>query len=55
MTDSEASAFEKTAYFHDILKMRTWDEKAKIPNWKVPGLEFYLPIARRHLLSRADL
>lgn len=52
MTEEEARQFEKNPDFHDILKMRTWDEKAKIPNWVVPGLNQYLQVARRHLICR---
>lgn len=29
MTAAEATQFEKTPAFHTILRMRTWDEKAK--------------------------
>lgn len=49
MSDEEARQFEKDPLFHEILKLRTWDEKAKMLNWKGPGLELYLPMARRHL------
>ncbi len=41
MTPSEARAFEQDPLFDCVLKMRTWDEKAKIVGWVVPPLESY--------------
>jgi predicted HD phosphohydrolase len=41
MTDAEARAFEADPLFDVILKMRTWDESAKVVGMQVPPLEAY--------------
>ena len=51
MEDAEAEAFEKTAEFETIIRMRSWDEAAKIPGKAVPGLEDWRPMLEG-LLSR---
>jgi hypothetical protein len=38
-----------------ILLMRTWDEKAKVPNWKAgPGFDAYIPRIRKLLSSSSS-
>jgi len=57
MNDAEALAFEKSEMFDAILKLRSWDDKAKIVGLRVPGLDHYLPMMVRHLrhnLERHD-
>ena len=38
MTAGEASEFESNPYHLDILRMRSFDEAAKVPGRLVPGL-----------------
>ena len=49
MSTSEAEAFEKSDMFTTILKMRTWDDKAKIEGYSVPPLDTYADIILQHL------
>jgi len=49
MGESEALAFEKSDLFSTILKLRTWDDKAKVVGLQVPGLDHYLPIILEHI------
>jgi len=49
MSTSEAHAFEESELFTPILKMRTWDDKAKIENYDAPPLETYESMIRNHL------
>jgi predicted HD phosphohydrolase len=44
MTKDEAAAFEAHPHFSDLLRLRAWDEQAKNPNAKVPGLETYFDL-----------
>jgi gamma-butyrobetaine dioxygenase len=41
MTSAEAAEFEGLPYFRQALRLRTWDDAAKVPGWDVPGLEAY--------------
>lgn len=41
MSVEEAEAFEMDIDFDIIISMRSWDEKAKVPNKVVPGIEKY--------------
>lgn len=42
MEANEAEAFEKNPYFDLILRMRRWDEAAKLQNHPTPDLGYYL-------------
>lgn len=55
MTPEEAELFEMDELFHDILKLRSWDEKAKIPNYVVPQIDAYLPMIEKHLYQQSGL
>lgn len=44
MSSDEAVEFESHPYFDDIIKVRQWDEKAKIENMKTNTLEYYQTI-----------
>lgn len=44
MSKEEAEAFDLDPMKKTILLMRTWDEKAKQQDWKVPGMAEYLPL-----------
>ncbi len=49
MSDAEALAFEQRPDIHDALRLRAWDEAAKVVDAVTPGLEHFLTLARRHL------
>jgi phosphonate degradation associated HDIG domain protein len=51
MTEEEAAAFEQYPLFDLIIKMRTWDEEAKIEHKPLPDLERYRQMMTRHLTS----
>ena len=40
-TEAEASAFEQTPFAREALRLRRWDDLAKVPGMRVPGLESY--------------
>lgn len=46
MTAAEAAAFEADPLQSVLLKMRTWDEAAKVVGRAVPPLEAYVPRMR---------
>eukprot|EP01135_Chromosphaera_perkinsii_P011261 Nk52_evm42s2367 gene=Nk52_evmTU42s2367 len=54
LTDQEADDFEKQPFFEEKLRMRYWDEMSKVaPHPKdFEGLQFYIPIMKKHLLSQ---
>lgn len=52
MTEEEATAFEQYPLFELIIKMRTWDEEAKIEHKPLPNLEHYRQMMLRHLRER---
>ncbi|HVU54414.1 MAG TPA: HD domain-containing protein [Puia sp.] len=49
MTEEEATAFEQYPLFELIIKMRNWDEEAKIEHKPLPDLEHYRQMMLRHL------
>jgi phosphonate degradation associated HDIG domain protein len=49
MTEEEAAAFEQYPLFELIIKMRTWDEEAKIEHKPLPDLKHYRQMMLRHL------
>lgn len=49
MVKEEAEAFEQYPLFDLIIKMRRWDEEAKIENMPVPDLEHYRAMMITHL------
>jgi len=49
MSQEEADAFEQYPLFDLIIKMRRWDEEAKIQNMPVPDLEEYKTMMIEHL------
>jgi 2-amino-1-hydroxyethylphosphonate dioxygenase (glycine-forming) len=52
MTEEEAAAFEQYPLFDLIIKMRKWDEEAKIEHKPLPDLQHYRQMMLRHLESR---
>jgi len=49
MREEEAAAFEADPLFPAKLRLRTWDEAAKRPDWAVPALESYAALLREHM------
>ncbi len=49
MTAAEVSAFERDPLFKEKLRLRSWDERAKVPGLLVTSLEFYRPTIIEHL------
>ena len=52
MSAGDAEKFKQRPYYNDLLKLRAWDEAAKVPDKDVPGFAHYLPIIERHLDSQ---
>jgi predicted HD phosphohydrolase len=52
MTEKEALEFENHLFFEGSLKLREWDDKAKIPNIELPSLEDCLEIVNKYLEKR---
>ncbi|GBG24053.1 Phytanoyl-CoA dioxygenase, peroxisomal [Hondaea fermentalgiana] len=54
MSDEEAAAFAQDPLMETILKMRTWDEAAKIvnPSFEVPPLDAYREMIERVIAQR---
>jgi phosphonate degradation associated HDIG domain protein len=40
-TDREVQEFERNRYYREAIRLRQWDDRAKIPGLKVPDLEHY--------------
>lgn len=53
MSEEEVARFEADPYFKDFIKMRAWDELAKVENKPLPDLDRYKQIAKNHLINRA--
>ncbi|HEX9509008.1 MAG TPA: HD domain-containing protein [Puia sp.] len=51
MTEEEADAFEKYPLFDLIIKMRKWDEEAKIEHKPLPDLQHYRKMMLHHLIN----
>jgi predicted HD phosphohydrolase len=47
MTPGEVLEFEAQPHWRNALRVRVWDDKAKIVGWTVPGLEAYAERIRR--------
>jgi phosphonate degradation associated HDIG domain protein len=52
MTEEEAAAFEQYPLFDLIIKMRKWDEEAKIEHKPLPDLQHFRQLMLHHLESR---
>jgi [1-hydroxy-2-(trimethylamino)ethyl]phosphonate dioxygenase len=42
-SERDARAFEALPFALDAVKLRRWDDEAKIPGWAVPALDHYRP------------
>jgi predicted HD phosphohydrolase len=51
MSDKEAKEFESDTLFELSLKMRDYDERAKIKNKKIKSLEYYKNLSKDYLKS----
>lgn len=49
MEKDEAEAFEKNPYFDIIIRMRRWDEAAKVEHQELPDLENFLKMCEDYL------
>lgn len=49
MEDAGATQFAQDPYLRDKLRLRSWDEAAKDPQWQGPGIETYREMLLRHL------
>ncbi|MBL8239207.1 MAG: HD domain-containing protein [Bryobacterales bacterium] len=52
MGPADTEAFATDPELRDILRLRSWDEMAKDPQWVGPGLEAYREMMIAHLDSR---
>ena len=51
MTPIQGATFEKSIFFADALKLRSFDEKAKDADYTSPNRELYRKMIERHLKS----
>jgi predicted HD phosphohydrolase len=51
MSEEEARVFEADPKFAAKVRLRMWDEAAKLPDHEVPGLSFYEPLICEHMES----
>ncbi len=49
MEQKEAETFEKNPYFDVIIRMRRWDEAAKVEHQQLPDLDHFLKICEDYL------
>lgn len=52
MTENEAKEFEQNPYFELIIKMRRWDEAAKVEAIQLPDLDYFLNIITIYLAKQ---
>jgi 2-amino-1-hydroxyethylphosphonate dioxygenase (glycine-forming) len=51
MSEAEARSFEADPQFAAKIRLRMWDEAAKLPDHEVPGLDAYASLVREQLES----
>jgi phosphonate degradation associated HDIG domain protein len=51
MGQEEAEEFEQNPYFEVIIRMRRWDEAAKVEHQQLPDLEHFLKICENYLIN----
>ena len=51
-SDTEVREFEQNRYFREAVRLRRWDDGAKIPGLEVPGLEHYRPALQESLHTK---
>ena len=52
-SDAEVREFEQHRYFREAVRLRRWDDRAKIPLLAVPGLEHYRSVLEESLQFRS--
>jgi phosphonate degradation associated HDIG domain protein len=52
MNAEEAMLFESDPMYDDYIKMRTWDDQAKVVGKKLPSLQKYKEMAINHLVTQ---
>jgi phosphonate degradation associated HDIG domain protein len=52
MDKEEATAFKQQPFFHDIIKVRLWDEQAKDTKAATLPLDHFMQLIREHLSER---
>ena len=53
MSPGEIAEFERSPYWRDTLRLRAWDDAAKIPGLEVPSIGAYAKIIERVRVDRA--
>lgn len=53
-TAEQATEFEANPYYKDAVRLRYWDDQAKIAGLKVPDLSVYRDVLERALLDQVD-
>lgn len=53
MKSEEAQAFEQDALFELMIKMRQWDDEAKVPDQPVKNLDYYRQMCLRYLEKKS--
>jgi predicted HD phosphohydrolase len=48
--EAEARAFEQRPFAREAVRLRRWDDLAKVPGMRVPGLEHYRATIEASLL-----
>ncbi|MDJ0785227.1 MAG: phosphohydrolase [Myxococcota bacterium] len=54
MSEPEQRAFESSPWCDSWLRLRSWDDAAKVPGLAVPGFDAYEPLLRAALVSRRE-
>ena len=49
LTPEACGAFERQPTFDALLRLRSWDDRAKVPGLDVPGLDDFVPLLEAHL------
>jgi predicted HD phosphohydrolase len=52
-SDAEADAFLQRPYAEDALRLRRWDDTAKVEGKPTPGLDHYMDVVARKAVPRA--
>jgi gamma-butyrobetaine dioxygenase len=52
-SQAEAGAFQARPHAHDALRLRRWDDAAKVAGARTPDLEHYRPLLERLLRERS--
>ena len=51
LTAEQAAQFQANLYHNEAIRLRLWDDQAKLPGLNVPGLEYYRGVLERALLD----